>query len=200
MKVIIRLKAIPFVEPAVLQCGSQNIKLDPEKETITFLVIGEGRKRIALNVCNFMNKVFEENQSNFLDTSNLAPTLRAWFNKICLHSFRCYASESQQLFEDDAMAEGKRLVIEALGLDKPNGVAQGGNKAPTQPEELVNASEPLQVAEPVDPTTKTIRLPISDLKAVTLTIPIDLTKDEAELIANNSLEYLKALILSQHKE
>ena len=70
----------------------------------------------------------------------------------------------------------------------------------TTSEELVNASEPEPVAEPAEPSSKTFTLPISSQKAVTLTIPIDLTKDEAELIANSSLEYLKALLLSQYKE
>lgn len=179
--------------------SNQYITLNSKRKQIIYSACSQQRQRIFFYVSEFMAKTIKANATQPLNTSRLEQTLQSWMDATCAISFRGDTNR-QSAVESKAINEGKRLFLEGIGLNQSNYISHEETISSTPSEELMNASEPLQVAEPALPTTKTIRLPISDLKAVTLTIPIDLTKEEAELIANSSLEYLKALLLSQFKE
>lgn len=199
MTITINLIAVPFVESAhIKSVNSQYIKLDPKKRTLKFFVQCEGRNRIVLDVCKFMVKTINSNPTRFIDSSIIKPTLKSWFDKVCLHSFRSYADESQSLFEDMAMGEGRSLVLEALGLTQPDDIACEESPAPTPPEELV-AVESCEEVEQITIVSK-FQLPIGNGRQVELIVPSDLTTDEADLIAEASLEYFKHLILTQFKK
>lgn len=196
----INLNLCPFSGKLIINGTSlQHITLNSQRKQIIYRAISKQRSRVFFYVCKFLGEKIQENATREIKLDRLEIELQKWMDEACCVSFQL-ADMKQSATEAKLINAGKRAVLEGLGLNQSNYISHEEATSPTQPEELVNASEPLQVAEPVDPTTKTIRLPISDQKAVTLTIPIDLTPYEADLIANASLEYFKHLILTQYKK
>ncbi|RTX96346.1 hypothetical protein EJ576_21720 [Pseudomonas sp. C 49-2] len=196
----INLNLCPFAGKLVIPGSSQqHITLNARRKQIIYKAGSKQKHRILFTVCKFMGETIQANATKPIDLERLQPVLQKWLDGVCAISFKTETT-NQSGIEIQAINDGKRAVLEGLGLNQSNYVSHEEDTSPTPSEELVTASELEPVAEPVEPTTKTFTLPISSQKAVTLTIPIDLTKDEAELIANSSLEYLKALLLSQYKE
>lgn len=194
----INLNLCPFDGKLVITGSSQqHITLNARRKQIIYKAGSKQKHRILFSVCKFMGETIQANATKPIDLEKLQPVLQKWMDGVCAISFKTETT-NQSAIEIQASNEGKRAVLEGLGLSQSNYVSHEEATRSTLSEELVTASEP--VAEPVGPTAKTFTLPISSQKALTLTIPIDLTKDEAELIANSSLEYLKALLLSQYKE
>lgn len=196
----INLNLCPFNGKLVINGTSlQHITLNSKRKQIIFRAISKQRGRVFFYVCKFLNEKIQENATKPIKLDRLETELQKWMDEACCVSFQL-ADMKQSATEAKLINAGKRAVLEGLGLNQSNYVSYEDDTSPTPSEELVNASEPEPVAEPAEPTTKTFTLPISSQKAITLTLPIDLTKEEAELIANSSLEYLKALLLSQFKE
>jgi hypothetical protein len=196
----INLNLCPFNGKLVINGTSlQHITLNSNRKQIIYRAISKQRTRVFFYVCKFLGEKIQENATKPIKLDRLETELQKWMDEACCVSFQL-ADMKQSATEAKLINAGKRAVLEGLGLNQSNYVSHEDDTSPTPSEELVNASEPEPVAEPAEPTTKTFTLPISSQKAVTLTIPIDLTKDEAELIANSSLEYLRALLLSQYKE
>lgn len=177
----------------------QHITLNPKRKQIIYRAISKQRGRVFFYVCKFMGEKIQENATKEIKLDRLEIELQKWMDEACCVSFQL-ADMKQSATEAKLINDGKRAVLEGLGLSQSNYVSHEEDTSSTLSAEALKATEPEQVAEPVDPTTKTIKLPISELKNITLTFPIDLTRDEAELIANSSLEYLRALLLSQYKE
>lgn len=199
MTIKLRLTAVPFIEMAhIKSVNNHYIKIEPKRRLLKFAVQSEGRKRIVLDICNFFVKTVNDNPTRFIDSSKIEPTLRAWFNKICLHSFKNYADDSQAIFEADAISEGRSLILEAVGLAQHKDLEHEEIPAPTPPEELVAATADEKLTQCLG--VNTIRLPLWNGRQVELVIPNDLTPAEADLIANASLEYFKHLILTQYKK
>lgn len=196
----INLNLCPFNGKLVINGTSlQHITLNSNRKQIIYRAVSKQRSRVFFYVCKFLGEKIQENATKEIKLDRLETELQKWMDEACCVSFQL-ADMKQSATEAKLINAGKRAVLEGLGLNQSNYVSHEEDTSPTPSEELVTASEPEPVAEPAEPTTKTFTLPVSSQKAVTLTIPIDLTKDEAELIANSSLEYLKALLLSQYKE
>lgn len=183
----------------IMGTSNQYITLNSKRKQILYRACYSQRQRIFFRVCEYMAGIIKINNTQPLDVSNLEKVMQPWMDAVCSKKFRS-AVNHQPSVENDFVRSGKKAFLEGIGLSESKAISLEEDTSPTPSEELVTASEPEPVAEPVEPTTKTYTLPISSQKAVTLTIPIDLTKDEAELIANSSMEYLKALLLSQYKE
>ncbi|MBG5342925.1 hypothetical protein GHU64_06725 [Pseudomonas aeruginosa] len=193
----IKLANRPFHGKIIIKGSSaQHITLNAKAQKIYFNACSVQRQRIFFHVCKFMAETIEANASKEMDVEHFRSVMQVWVDDICNVSFRGDYN-NQPAFEKKAISDGKRCVLTALGLKPTDSTNLDEDHHPTPSGELETASEPVQVAEP---TTKAIDLPISNGRAITLTFPIDLTKDEAELIAHSSLEYLKALLLAQHKE
>ncbi|CEL31171.1 hypothetical protein SRM1_04535 [Pseudomonas fluorescens] len=196
----INLNLCPFADKLIINGTSlQHITLNPKRKQIIYRAISKQRGRVFFYVCKFLGEKIQENATKPLNLDRLGTELQKWMDEACCVSFQL-ADMKQSATEAKLINAGKRAVLDGLGLSQSNYVSHEEDTSPTPPEELINASEPVAAVEPQEPTTKSFTLPIGDKKAVTLTFPIDLTRDEAELIANSSLEYLKALLLSQCKE
>lgn len=196
----IKLENRPFHGKIIIKgTSAQHITLNAKAKKIYFNACSGARQSIFQHVCKFMAETIEANSSKQIDVEFFKSVMQVWLDDVCNISFRGDFN-NQPTFEKKAIREGKKCVLTALGLKPSDSINLDDDTSSTLPEELVTASDPEPVAEPAEPTTKTFTLPISSQKAVTLTIPIDLTKEEAELIANSSLEYLRALLLSQYKE
>lgn len=196
----INLNLCPFDGKIIIEgTAQQYITLNSRRKQIIYKANSKQKHRIFFYTSKFLNEKIQANATKPLELDILQVKLQAWMDEVCAISF-LVEKTNQAGLEKKLINAGKRAVLEGLSLNQSEYINHEEDTSPTPSEELVTASEHEPVGEPAVPTTKTIRLPISDLKAVTLTIPIDLTKDEAELIANSSLEYLKALLLFQFKE
>lgn len=182
----------------IMGTSNQYITLNSKKEKILYRASHPQRQRIFFKVCEYMAEIIKINNTQSLDFSNFQKVMQPWMDSVCSKKFRT-AVNHQPTLVNEYVRLGKKAFLEGLGLSQSKAISHEEDTSPTPSEEPVTASEPEPVAEPAEPTTKTFTLPISSHKAVTLTIPIDLTKDEAELIANSSLEYLRALLLSHYR-
>jgi hypothetical protein len=190
------LEYCPFAETVKVKGPSnQYITLHKPRKQVIYSACSSQRQRIFFHVCDFMAKTIKANATKQLDTSRLEQTLQPWMDDTCAISFRGDTNR-QSAVESKAINEGRRLILEGLGLNQSNYVSHEESSRSTPPEGLVTAP----TTEPAEPTTRTIQIPISDTKSLALTLPIELTIEEVNLIANSSLEYLKALIVSQYKE
>ena len=196
----INLNLCPFDGKIIIEGTSQQyITLNSRRKQIIYKANSKQKHRIFFYTSKFLNEKIQANATKPLELDNLQVMLQAWMDEVCAISF-LVEKTNQAGLEAKLINSGKQAVLDGLGLSQTNYVSHEEDTSPTPPEELVEAVEPVATVEPQEPTTKTYTLPIGDKRAVTLTFPIDLTRDEAELIANSSLEYLKALLLSQHKE
>ncbi|MFI8556145.1 hypothetical protein [Pseudomonas putida] len=198
MTITIKLTVTPFVDVAHIKNNNQYIKLEPKRRSLKFAVLGEGRKRIVLDVCNFMVKTFNENPTRFMETSKLEPMLKSWFYKVCYHEYKNYKSETHTEFETSCIQEGRRLVLEALGFAQTEPLPVPETLHESTQEELVSeiaAIDPEQLANETS-----ISLPIGNGRSVTLSFPKDLNPDEANLITDGSLDYFKHLLKTNYKK
>lgn len=179
--------------------SNQYITLNSKRKQILYSACYSQRQRIFFKVCEYMAVVIKANNEKPLDVSNLEKVMQPWMDEVCSKKFRATVNH-QPSVEKEFIRTGKKAFLEGIGLSESESFSHEEATSPTPSAEPVPASEPEPVAAPAIPTTWTIHLPISDQKAVTLTLPIDLTQDQAELIANSSLDYLRALLLSKYKE
>lgn len=195
----INLNLCPFDGKIIIEgTAQQYITLNSRRKQIIYKANSKQKHRIFFYTSKFLNEKIQANATKPLELDNLKVQLQAWMDEVCAISF-LVEKTNQAGLEQKLINAGKRAVLEGLGLNQSEYTSHEEDTRPTPLEEPVTTSEPEPVAEPAEPTTKTFTLPISSHKAVTLTIPIDLTKDEAELIVNSSLEYLRALLLSHYR-
>ena len=195
----INLNLCPFDGKIIIEgTAQQYITLNSRRKQIIYKANSKQKHRIFFYTSKFLNEKIQANATKPLELDNLKVKLQTWMDEVCAISF-LVEKTNQAGLEKKLINAGKRAVLEGLGLNQSNYVSHEEDPSSTLPEELVTASEPEPVAEPAEPTTKTFTLPISSHKAVTLTIPIDLTESEQDLIAKSSLEYLRALLLSHYR-
>lgn len=200
MKATIKLNNSPFRGKLVISgTSNQHITINGNTKKIFLYACCQQRQRIFLFVSKFLAETIDAKIIEPVDMEFFKSVIQVWVDDVCKISFKS-DTNIQPTIEKKAIREGRKCVLTALGLKPSQDINLDEDLSHTPPEELVEVVEPVAAVEPQEPTTKTYTLPISSHKALTLTLPIDLTRDEAELIANSSLEYLKALLLSQYKE
>lgn len=196
----INLTHCPIVTKMIITGSSlQHITLNPRRKQIIYKAGSKQKHRIFFGVSKFLADTIQAKATKPLELGYLQQLLQSWMDDVCAISFKIETSR-QAAIETKAINAGKQAILEGLGLDQSHYVSHEEDTSPTPSAEPVTSSEPVPVAAPAIPTTWTIHLPISDQKAVSLTLPIDLTQDQAEFIANSSLDYIRALLLSKYKE
>lgn len=195
----INLNLCPFDGKIIIEgTAQQYITLNSRRKQIIYKANSKQKHRIFFYTSKFLNEKIQANATKPLELDNLKVQLQAWMDEVCAISF-LVEKTNQAGLEQKLINAGKRAILEGLGFNQSEYTSHEEDTSPTPSEEPVTASEPEPVAESAEPTTKTFTLPISSHKAVTLTIPIELTESEQELIANSSLEYLRALLLSHYR-